>query len=426
MSNFVSNENAQALMKAIESKKLTVADTMPAASPDLVDKARLYIGPDITGSFTKGVTYQCQALEVTPTGSEDPQSEGWYIYNSVDDVYELTTDTTVVAGTTYYTIEWVGISSAEIDLSLYKKIWGGSSEAWEQLTDAEKAEYEYMFFDDDSSDAFAVVDAVTKNDMHPVTSNAVAVADEAIDAEISDIVNVYGAKNLLPYPFTSTTSTIEGVTFTDNGDGSVGINGTATDTVFFGLYTNASNISKCAFKPNTTYILTLDLENASDVSIYVNVNNVDLAAIRNKASGHYEATFTTPSSFTTRFEISYYLITNVANTNAVAKAMIRLASIKDNTYESFAMPNLEITKRVTVKSKTYTGLTTDVGNGYILTDIPAEGNVLSILPSTNIVVIPYRNMTGAPSRWCGYVVQKWDTTSPFDMTVYYTETGGMP
>lgn len=424
MSNFVSNENAQALMQAIEDKKLTVADTMPAASPDLVDKVRLYIGPDITGSYTKGVTYQCQALEVTPTGSENPQSEGWYIYNSVDDVYELTTDTTVVAGTTYYTIEWVGISSAEVDLSHYKKIWGGSSEAWEQLTDAEKAEYEYMFFDDDSSDVFAVVDAITKNDMHPVTSNAVAVADEAIDAEISDIVNVYGAKNLLPYPFIETTKTQAGVTFTDNGDGSVGINGTATGLIFFGLYSNASDLSKCAFKPNTTYILTLDLENASDVSIYVNVNNVDLAAIRNKASGHYEATFTTPASFTTRFEISYYI--NGTNTNAVAKAMIRLASIKDNTYESYAMPNLEITKRVTVKSKTYTGVPTDVGSGYILTGIPAEANVLSILPTINAVVIPYRNQSGSPSRWCAYVAQKWETTSPFDMTVYYTETGGMP
>ena len=173
MSNFVSNEDAQALMQAIEGKKLTVADTMPAASPELVDKVRLYVGPDITGSFTKGVTYQCQALEVTPIGSEDPQSEGWYVYNSVDDVYELTTDTTVVAGTTYYTIEWVGISSAEVDLSLYKTIWGGTKEGWDQLSQAEQDQYDYAAFEDDATDYTAVVDAVTDGDMHPVTSNAV-------------------------------------------------------------------------------------------------------------------------------------------------------------------------------------------------------------------------------------------------------------
>ena len=38
---------------------------------------------------------------VIPTGSENPQSLGWYVYNGSN--YVLTTDTTVVAGTNYYT-----------------------------------------------------------------------------------------------------------------------------------------------------------------------------------------------------------------------------------------------------------------------------------------------------------------------------------
>ena len=37
-----------------------------------------------------------------------------------------------------------------------------------------------------------------------------------------------GGKNLLPYPYDSTTITKNGVTFTDNGDGTVTVNGTAT------------------------------------------------------------------------------------------------------------------------------------------------------------------------------------------------------
>ena len=41
-------------------------------------------------------------------------------------------------------------------------------------------------------------------------------------------------KNLLPYPYSDTTKTINGVTFTDNGDGSITANGTATaDTRFY-------------------------------------------------------------------------------------------------------------------------------------------------------------------------------------------------
>ena len=39
---------------------------------------------------------------VTPVGTENPQEEGWYEETSTD-VYELTTDTSVTQGKTYYT-----------------------------------------------------------------------------------------------------------------------------------------------------------------------------------------------------------------------------------------------------------------------------------------------------------------------------------
>lgn len=45
-------------------------------------------------------------------------------------------------------------------------------------------------------------------------------------------VNVCG-KNILPYPYFKTTHTTNGVTFTDNGDGSITANGTATATINF-------------------------------------------------------------------------------------------------------------------------------------------------------------------------------------------------
>lgn len=40
-------------------------------------------------------------------------------------------------------------------------------------------------------------------------------------------------KNLIPYPYANTTKTVNGVTFTDNGDGSITVNGTATATTNF-------------------------------------------------------------------------------------------------------------------------------------------------------------------------------------------------
>ena len=41
------------------------------------------------------------------------------------------------------------------------------------------------------------------------------------------------SKNLIPYPFTNSTSTINGVTFTDNGDGTITANGTATENAIY-------------------------------------------------------------------------------------------------------------------------------------------------------------------------------------------------
>ena len=48
------------------------------------------------------------------------------------------------------------------------------------------------------------------------------------------VISVYG-KNLIPYPYINTTKTINGIIFTDNGDGSITINGTATANAYFVL-----------------------------------------------------------------------------------------------------------------------------------------------------------------------------------------------
>lgn len=71
-------------------------------------------------------------------------------------------------------------------------------------------------------------------------------------------VNASG-KNLLKYPYYDTTKTINGVTFTDNGDGSVLVNGTATAYVYFSLNSNK------AF-PAGKYVLSKSRDN---VLIYI-------------------------------------------------------------------------------------------------------------------------------------------------------------
>ena len=58
-------------------------------------------------------------------------------------------------------------------------------------------------------------------------------------------------KNLIPYPYHESTKTVNGITFTDNGDGSITVNGTATNTTFCHLVpmkgTNALKLSAAKY-----------------------------------------------------------------------------------------------------------------------------------------------------------------------------------
>lgn len=73
-------------------------------------------------------------------------------------------------------------------------------------------------------------------------------------SDSSAIVKIYG-KNLLPYPYVETTKTTNGITFTDNGDGSITINGTTT-TKFtsFMLNNTCANILKDGVRYATPYL----------------------------------------------------------------------------------------------------------------------------------------------------------------------------
>lgn len=75
--------------------------------------------------------------------------------------------------------------------------------------------------------------------------------DDIIGQELT--VNVSG-KNLMKYPYYNTTQTQNGVTFTDNGDGSITVNGTATATAYFSLSSNKA-------LPTGKYVLGKSMDN---------------------------------------------------------------------------------------------------------------------------------------------------------------------
>lgn len=94
----------------------------------------------------------------------------------------------------------------------------------------------------------------------------------------------YEGNQLLPYPYAKTTVTKEGITFTDNGDGSVTICGTATNDVYFQfahtIYDNAIDIEAGTY--------TTSCDGLVDGMVYITyLNNIKT---------YKEGTFTTEES----------------------------------------------------------------------------------------------------------------------------------
>ena len=76
------------------------------------------------------------------------------------------------------------------------------------------------------------------------TTRETADGENIVDGVQTTVKEIRGktvkSENLLPYPYVETTKTMYGVTFTDNGDGSVTINGTSTGyTMFYFVQNNA-------------------------------------------------------------------------------------------------------------------------------------------------------------------------------------------
>lgn len=90
----------------------------------------------------------------------------------------------------------------------------------------------------------------------------------AYTPHVSDIssasVKKYG-KNLINYPYVNSTKTTVGITFTDNGDGSVTANGTATNKAYFSVLDAAHAI---LLQPGT-YFLSGNINGVKNAELYV-------------------------------------------------------------------------------------------------------------------------------------------------------------
>ena len=79
----------------------------------------------------------------------------------------------------------------------------------------------------------------------------------------------YKSNNLLPYPYHNTTKTENGITFTDNGDGTITVNGTPTQDTRF-------SCSKFTVKVGKEYFISGCPKGGSETTYYLHLRGFDL------------------------------------------------------------------------------------------------------------------------------------------------------
>lgn len=184
-------------------------------------------------------------------------------------------------------------------------------------------------------------------DSDSTVKNAGGITDY-VEGKVEPMLNVLGAKNLLPNTVAS--QTINGVTFTVNADGSISCSGTSTAELWWNLSVQTP------LDTTKEYILSGCPSGGDESSTYsLGASDGNTLWRFDEGSG---------ISFTPTGASNTYITIHIKNginmTGKVFKPMLRLATIEDDTYVPYAKSNRELTENVEELEKNF-------ANRFILT-----------------------------------------------------------
>lgn len=152
----------------------------------------------------------------------------------------------------------------------------------------------------------------------------------------------YSGKNFIPYPYIESTHTDNGVTWTDNKDGTFTVSGTSTDISSLNISLRTGTTTPFVLQAGT-YILTGCPSGGGTSNYRMNIgcsgdDDKWLQLATDYGNGD---TFTLTKE--TKIGINAYVSKGVTVNNLTFKPMLRLSTIEDNTYEPYtggvASPN---------------------------------------------------------------------------------------
>lgn len=252
------------------------------------------------------------------------------------------------------------------------------------------------------------VEGVSKTTVEGALGGLNDYADDITDA-VDAIVNVYGAKNLLPYPyFDGASKSDRGVTYTVNSDGSISLSGTANDFTAFSIFG--------WIEDNKYSGLAMSGGINSHVYFRQRITNKSGTYIRDVRDSGNGALVASIDAATEKYMFNLSIDSGTNVTGMTFKPMLRDARIKDDTYEPYAKTNQELTPLVdgTVDviskngaknllnniytSQTYHGMTITVSDGVMsFSGVASEETNLYVLDNDTSIESGQLKISGCPT-----------------------------
>ena len=229
-------------------------------------------------------------------------------------------------------------------------------------------------------------------------------------------------KNLNPYPYKDTTKTKNGITFTDNGDGTINVNGTASSTTYFDMTSNGStkgiklkagtynvsigassnvratiakysNISEVvAFIPINTSSTTFTIEEDTEITFVLAINN-GLSANNILIKPQLEKN-STPTSYVAHEEQTYTVPTQQPM-RSIGDVRDKFVKVDGTWYERHYIGQVVLDGSESGWKRTPTG-----NNNYyffiddIVLNCLFNSNVIIGMSNIGIAANPYREIQG--------------------------------
>lgn len=186
------------------------------------------------------------------------------------------------------------------------------------------------------------IDGVRKT----TVEDALGGLNDYVDDTVEAAFDVYGAKNFNSYPYSDITKTENGITWTDNGDGTVKATGGTSGTYArFELH----SASERMYIPNGTYIISGCPNGASETTYSMFLSYTKDGSTVGIACGELEIEFTIDGSdgdltgASVRMGLDVESNVTLPIGGITFKPMIRDARVLDGTFVPFAKTNKQLT-----------------------------------------------------------------------------------